>query len=62
MRDSFRNSHFFIWKNRIQNHILKECDFCLDDLPDEPYRVWFEETHMSPKEVSNVILQNNSLK
>ena len=60
MRNSYSDSHFQIWKNRIEVHIKKVLDdVLLDDLPDEPYRIWFEETHMTPLEVSNKILIRN---
>jgi len=55
MRDSFRESHFLIWKQRIENHVGMN----LDEIPDEPYRYWFEETHMTPKEISIIIKSNN---
>lgn len=57
MRNSFTNSQFVIWKKRIESHVGME----LDELPDEPYRFWFEETHMTPKEIANIILENNHL-
>ena len=57
MRDSYKESHFQIWKQRVQNHVGSE----LDELPDEPYRYWFEETHMSPKEISMIINTNNNI-
>jgi len=56
MRDSFRESHFLIWKQRIENHVGVK----LDKIPDEPYRYWFEETHMTPHEISMIIYKNNT--
>ena len=57
MRDSYRESHFQIWKQRIENHV----GIKLDEIPDESYRYWFEETHMTPKEISVLIKYNNFL-
>ena len=57
MRDSYRESHFQIWKQRIESHV----GIKLDEIPDEPYRYWFEETHMTPKEISVLIKNNNFL-
>ena len=57
MRDSFRESHFLIWKQRIENHVGMN----LDEIPDEPYRYWFEETHKTPLEISILIKINNNL-
>jgi len=51
MRDSYRESHFQIWKQRIENHV----GIKLDEITDEPYRYWFEETHMTPIEISMII-------
>jgi len=57
MRNSFRDTHFKIWKSRVEQYV----GFSLDDLPDEPYRIWFEETSFSPTEVANIIKQHNML-
>ena len=57
MRDSYRETHFQIWKQRIENHV----GIKLDNIPDEPYRFWFEETHMTPKEISRLIKHHNFL-
>lgn len=57
MRISTRDSHFHIWKSRVQNHVGCE----LDDLPDEPYRIWFEETNFTPLEVANIIKDHNMI-
>ena len=56
-RSSFRESHFQIWKNRIEKHVQNELDLnlTLDDLPDECYRMWFDETHFTPKEIASHI-------
>ena len=56
-RNSFRESHFHIWKWRVQHHVQNNLDveIKLDDLPDESYRIWFEETCFTPKEVANYI-------
>lgn len=58
-RTSFRDSHFYIWKQRIDNFIFDELYLHLDDLPDEPYRIWFEETDLTPKEAAEIIIQHN---
>lgn len=57
MRDSKRDSHFFIWKSRVEKHMQRclDTDMTLDDLPDEMYRIWFDETDFTPKEVGEFI-------
>ena len=55
MRTQFRESHFQIWKQRIENHI----GIKLDELPDETYRIWFEESSLSPYEASKIIYRHN---
>ena len=57
MRTSHRESHFWIWKKRIENHV----GLFLDDLPDEPYRFLFDETDLRPKEVAYIIHLNNNM-
>ena len=57
MRSSFRESHFQIWKHRIEQHV----GWDLEDLPDETYRIWFENTNLTPKDVAHIIFNNNSL-
>ena len=59
-RTSLRESHFKIWKTRIEHHVQDQLDFCitLDDLPDECYRMWFDETHFTPKEIAERIVTN----
>lgn len=61
MRNSCRNSHFLIWKYRIEKHMQNITQFyiTLDDIPDEPYRIWFEDTHWTPYEVAEFILMRN---
>ena len=61
MRNSYRDSHFNIWKNRIEKNIQNKLPFhiTLDSIPDEPYRVWFEETHWTPNEVAELVLFRN---
>ena len=53
MRTSQRESHFQIWKNRIEQHVQYYLDMniTLDELPDENYRIWFNETNFTPKQV-----------
>lgn len=60
MRTSTRESHFIIWKNRIEKHIQTHFDYkiTLDDFPDEPYRMWFEESNAYPKEISDIIVSH----
>ena len=57
MRTQFRESHFLIWKQRIENHV----GINLDELPDESYRAWFEESSLTPSEAARIILRNNFL-
>ena len=59
-RSSFRESHFNIWKSRIETHVQNnlKLKITLDDLPDECYRVWFDETHFTPKQVADHISHN----
>ena len=52
MRTKYKNSFFKIWKERIEKHIYKMTELNLDDLPDEPYRIWFEETNYNPKDIA----------
>lgn len=60
MRNSYRESHFTIWKSRIEKHIQNVFpNIQLKDLPDEPYRDWFEDSPMTPHEVSQFILHRN---
>lgn len=60
MRNSYRESHFTIWKNRIEIHLQNVLpNIKLDDLPDEPYRNWFEDSPMTPYQVSQFILERN---
>ena len=56
-RTSNRESHFQIWKNRIEQHVqtLLNNNITLDDLPDECYRMWFDETHFTPKDIAERI-------
>lgn len=60
MRTSYRDSHFQIWKNRIEQHVQTQLtsEITLDDLPDECYRIWFDETHFTPKDVAGYIVMN----
>ena len=60
MRSSTRDSHFDIWKKRIEQHVQNQLgsEITLDDLPDECYRIWFDETHFTPKHVANHIVNN----
>ena len=57
MRSSMRDSHFVIWKNRIEKHFQKmaSMEIPLTDIPDEPYRIWFDETNFTPREVAEYI-------
>lgn len=59
MRNSFRESHFKIWKMRIDKHVQNSINMSIDDLPDEPYRIWFEDTNMTPLLVSHFVLYKN---
>ena len=56
-RSSFRESHFQIWKNRIENHVQTQLnlDVPLEDLPDECYRMWFDETDFTPSEIATYV-------
>ena len=42
-RTSFTENHFQIWKNRINNYVYQRIGWNLDDLPDQPYRLWFDD-------------------
>lgn len=57
-RKSLTDNHFYIWKGRIEQHVLKEINYLLDDLPDQPYRYWFEQGYLTPKQVSIIIIAN----
>jgi hypothetical protein len=56
-RTSHRESHFKIWKGRVEKHVqtILNMNISLDDLPDEDYRVWFDQTNTSPKDVAKYI-------
>ena len=60
-RKSRKDSHFYIWKMRIEKHIQKQLSITtfLDDLPDERYRHWFEKTNISPIQMANYIITIN---
>ena len=55
-RTSFTNSQFKIWKERINNYVYNKISHHLDDLPDQPYRLWFEEGFLKPSHVSHIVL------
>jgi len=61
MRTSTRDTHFQIWKERINNHVIKHIDLTVDDLPDQPYRIYFEETDMTPLELAGIIIHNYNM-
>ena len=57
MRTSMRDSHFFIWKDRVEHHFqnMINMNIPLTDIPDEPYRIWFDETNFTPKQIAEHI-------
>ncbi len=55
-RTSFTNSQFSVWKQRIDNYVYNKIGHHLDDLPDQPYRLWFEEGFLKPSHVSYIVL------
>jgi len=59
-RSSYRESHFQIFKNRIEKHVQTQLNnnITLDELPDECYRIWFDETRFTPKEIAEYISTN----
>ena len=57
-RTSYKDSHFYIWKQRIDNHVFKHIHIHLDDLPDEQYRSYFESSSLTPKQISSKIIES----
>mgnify|MGYP006113571701 CR=1 FL=1 len=55
-RSSFTNSHFKIWKKRIDKYVYDTIKYHLDDLPDLSYMQWFKEGHLQPRQVSYIVL------
>ena len=57
-RTSFTNNHFQVWKNRIDNYVYNKIGWNLDDLPDQPYRQWFEDGYLKPHNVVHIVLSD----
>ena len=57
-RKSFKESHFKRWKQRINNYVINEIGIHIDDLPDLPYRFFFEKSYLKPKDISYIVLEN----
>ena len=57
-RTSFTDSQFTVWKQRIDNYVFDRIGHHLDDLPDQPYRSWFEQGFLKPLHISHIVLGN----
>jgi hypothetical protein len=57
-RKSLKEHHFKRWKQRINIYVLNHIGFELDELPDMPYRHWFEKSNLKPKDIYNVVVAN----
>ena len=55
-RESFTDSQFKIWKQRIDKYVYDTIGHHLEDLPDLQYRQWFDEGYLKPKQVSYIVL------
>ena len=55
-RTSFTENHFQTWKNRINTYVYQKIGWNLDDLPDQPYRLWFDDGYLKPSQVACVVL------
>ena len=57
-RTSFTDSQFIVWKQRIDNYVYNIIGQHLDNLPDQPYRAWFEQGFLKPSHISHIVLGN----
>ncbi len=55
-RNSFTNSQFRIWKERIDKYVYENIGQHLEDLPDLSYREIFNDGYLKPKQVSHIVL------
>ena len=44
------------WKEQINTFVKSEIKLDVDELPDMPYRVWYDNDNLTPKEVSYIII------
>ena len=44
------------WKERINEYVKSEIKLDVDELPDMPYRIWYDNNNLTPKEVSYIII------
>ena len=44
------------WKNEINQIVQTKIGCNLDELPDMPYRLWYDNNNLTPKEVSFIII------
>ena len=56
MSESFTDSQFLNWKQRIDKYVYDTIGHHLEDLPDLQYRRWFDEGYLKPKQVSHIVL------
>jgi hypothetical protein len=52
------NITFEEWKNEINNNVKNEINIDIEDLPDQNYRVLFDNNTLSSRAVSFIILGN----
>lgn len=50
---------FVAWMNRVEKHVMDRLGCSIIDLPDENYRISFENGN-SPKDMASYVVQNNS--
>lgn len=44
------------WKEQINTFVKSEINLDVDELPDMPYRLWYDNNNLTPKEVSFIII------
>ena len=44
------------WKLQINKYVKNQINLDVDELPDCPYRTWYDNGNLTPKEVSYIIL------
>jgi hypothetical protein len=55
-----RRNNFFSWRSRVEKIVYDNLKVFLDDLPDENYRINFE-NGVSVQTMAEIVLSNNRL-
>jgi hypothetical protein len=55
-----RRNNFFSWRSRVEKIVYDNLKIFLDDLPDENYRINFE-NGVSAQTMAEIVLSNNRL-